>query len=61
MGMFLIVFSIIGFIALVSWQYSCFKYWLIFGDKLTLNELSTAKVLMAIMVFNIALFSSKYI
>lgn len=54
-GMFLIVFSIIGFIALVAGSILVSNIGLIFGDKLTLNELSTAKILVAIMVFNIAL------
>lgn len=54
-GMFLIVFSILGFIALLAGSILVLNIELIFGDKLTLNELSTAKVLMAIMVFNIAL------
>jgi len=54
-GMFLIVFSIIGFIALLAGSILVSNIGLIFGDKLTLNELSTAKILMAIMVFNIAL------
>lgn len=54
-GMFLIVFSIIGFIAILAGSILVLNVGLIFGDKLTLDELSTAKVLMAIMVFNIAL------
>ena len=54
-GMFLIVFSIIGFIAILAGGILVLNIGLIFGDKLTLDELSTAKVLMAIMVFNIAL------
>lgn len=54
-GMFLIVFSIIGFIAVIAGGILVFNTGLIFGQKLTMSELSTAKVLMAIMVFNIAL------
>src|SRR5690554_6849574 len=54
-GMFLIVFSIIGLIAVLAGCVLVFNTELIFGDKLTISELSTAKVLMAIMVFNIAL------
>lgn len=54
-GMFLIVFSIIGLIAVVAGGILVFNIDLIFGEKLTANELATAKVLMAIMVFNIAL------
>lgn len=54
-GMFLIVFSIIGFIAALAGTILVFNIDLIFGEKLTMNELSTAKILMAIMVFNISL------
>ena len=54
-GMFLIVFSIIGIIAILAGSVLVFNTESIFGDKLTVKELSTAKVLMAIMVFNIAL------
>lgn len=54
-GMFLVVFSIIGFIALLAGGILVLNTGLIFGEKLTVSELSTAKVLMAIMVFNIAI------
>lgn len=54
-GMFLIVFSIIGSIAVLAGSVLVYNTELIFGEKLTTSELSTAKVLMAIMVFNIAL------
>lgn len=54
-GMFLVIFSIIGFIAVLAGCILVFNTQTIFGDKLTIEELSTAKVLMAIMVFNIAL------
>lgn len=53
-GMFLIVFSIIGLIAVLAGSVLVYNTELIFGEKLTVSELSTAKVLMAIMVFNIA-------
>lgn len=54
-GMFLIVFSLIGFIAILAGTMLVFNIDLIFGEKLTINELATAKILMAVMVFNIAL------
>lgn len=54
-GMFLIIFSIISIIAIVAGTVLVINIELIFGDKLTFNELSIAKILMAIMVFNIAL------
>lgn len=54
-GMFLIIFSIIGLIAALAGVFLVFNTSLIFGNKLTTAELSTAKVLLAIMVFNIAI------
>lgn len=54
-GMFLTVFIIIGFIALFAGGILVINTELIFGEKLTVSELSTAKVLMAIMVFNLSL------
>lgn len=54
-GMFLIIFSTIGIIAVLAGSILVLNTELIFGEKLTRSELSTAKVLMAIMVFNIAL------
>lgn len=54
-GMFLIVFSIIGIIAIIAGSIFVANTELILGENLTVNELSTAKILMAIMVFNIAL------
>jgi len=54
-GMFLLVFSVIGLIALLAGSFFVLYVDLILGDKLTLNELSKAQILMAIMVFNIAL------
>ena len=53
-GMFLIVFSIIGLITALAGSVLVYNTKTIFGEKLTVSELSTAKVLMAIMVFNIA-------
>ena len=54
-AMFLIIFSIIGLIAIFAGMVLISNVELIFGSKLTINELSTSKILMAIMVFNIAL------
>lgn len=54
-GMFLVVFSIIGLIAILAGIILVFNIDLIFGEKLTISELSIAKVLMTIMVFNIAI------
>lgn len=54
-GMFLIIFSVISFIAIFAGILLVFNVDLIFGNKLTINELSTARILMAIMIFNIAL------
>jgi O-antigen/teichoic acid export membrane protein len=54
-GMFLIVFSVIGCIAIIAGAVLVLNLELLFGQKLTSGELSTAKILMAIMVVNIAL------
>lgn len=54
-GMFLIVFSAIGFIAILSGLILVFNIEPILGKQLTMNELHTAKILMIIMVFNLAL------
>ena len=53
-GMFMIIFTIIGLISVLSGGFLVCNIELIFGEKLTISELSTAKILMAIMVFNIA-------
>ncbi len=54
-GMFLVVFSVIGFIAMLSGLILVFNIEPILGKQLTVNELHTAKILMIIMVFNLAL------
>lgn len=54
-GMFLIVFCIIGIIASIAGMVLVFNADYILGDKLTGNELGKAKILMAIMVLNLAL------
>lgn len=53
-GMFLTVFTIIGLVAMLAGMVLVLNTELIFGDKLTANELSKAKILMAIMVFNLS-------
>lgn len=54
-GLFLIVFSIIGVVALVAGIILSFNTKLIFADGLTSNELETAKILMLILSLNLAL------
>ncbi|MBP2657620.1 MAG: Polysaccharide biosynthesis protein [Firmicutes bacterium] len=54
-GMFLIVFIVIGFIALIAGLIVVMNIEYIFGEKLTMNELATAKILMTIMIFNIVI------
>lgn len=54
-GMFLIIFLTISFIAILAGRVLVFNIESIFGNKLTSNELSTTKILMTIMIFNIAL------
>ena len=54
-GMFLIVFTAIGFLA-ASCGMILLKYSnVIFGSKLTAAELSTAKILMLLLIINIAI------
>ena len=54
-GMFLIVFFIIGVVASIAGMVLVFNADYILGNKLTGNELETAKILMALMIFNLAL------
>lgn len=54
-GMFLIIFSVIGFVAIIAGIILVFNSDLILGEKLSNNEIATTKVLMVIMVFNIAI------
>jgi O-antigen/teichoic acid export membrane protein len=54
-GMFLMVFSVIGLITVLTGSVLVINTGLIFGENLTISELSTAKVLMAILIFNMAL------
>ena len=54
-GMFMIIFSILGAIAILCGIVMVFNTDAIFGTKLSFAELSKAKVLMALMVINIAI------
>lgn len=54
-GMFLIVFSLLGIVAIIAGSILVINIDFIFGDSLTSLELSTAKILMMFMVFNLAL------
>lgn len=54
-GMFFIVFLVLGFVAIIAGGVLIFNIDYIFAEKLTMKELATAKVLMGVMVFNIAL------
>lgn len=53
-GMFLIIFVVIGCIATLAGMVLVFYTEAIFGSELTAREMSRAKILMAIMVLNIA-------
>lgn len=54
-GIFLIVFSIIGFVAVVAGTILAFNARLVFGSELTINELSTAKILLILMAVNMGI------
>lgn len=54
-GIFLIVFSIIGLIAMVAGTILAFNARLVFGSELTVNELSTAKFLLILMAVNMGI------
>lgn len=54
-GMFMTVYIIIGLIALLAGGILVGNVQNIFGDSLTVNELTTAKVLMRLMVINLAI------
>lgn len=54
-GMFFIIFSVIGLIAVIAGIILMFNTRLIFGDELTENELTKAKILMMILVVNLAI------
>ncbi len=54
-GMFLAVFSVMGLVALIVGSILCCFSNEVFGDKLTASELETAKILMFLLVINIAI------
>lgn len=54
-GMFLSIFSIMGLISIISGIVLVINTENIFGTQLTVSEISTAKILMGIMVVNIAI------
>ncbi len=54
-GMFLIIFTAIGILAVIAGMVLVMFTETIFGSELTLKELSRAKILMIIMVINIAI------
>lgn len=54
-GMFLIIFSVIGLIAVISGTVLAMNTEVIFGSELTSFELSRAKILMIILVINLAI------
>lgn len=53
-GMFIIIFSCIGLIAVIVGTAAAFNAEAIFGSKLTVDELAKAKVLMQILTLNMA-------
>lgn len=54
-GMFMIIFSVMGAIAVTAGMILVMYTATIFGDELTAAEISTARILMIIMVINIAI------
>ncbi len=54
-GMFMVIFSIIGLIAVLAGTVLVFNVRTIFGNKLSAGEFIKVKIIMAIMVFNMAL------
>lgn len=54
-GMFLIVFSIIGIVAVIAGLVLVLNVDIIFGNKLTDGEIAKSKILMGVMVFNLAI------
>lgn len=54
-GMFLIIFVFIGLVAFLAGLLLVFNIDVILGNKISSSELSTAKILMGILAFNIAL------
>lgn len=54
-GLFIIVFSIMGFVALVCGFLLSFNLRLVFSNGLTSDELSTARILMILLAINLAI------
>ena len=54
-GMFLIIFSILGLISVIAGTILTINTEIIFGSALTTSELSTAKILMMILVINLSI------
>lgn len=54
-GMFLIIFIILGIIAVICGIILTLNSEIIFGSRMTISELSKAKILMTVLVFNIAI------
>lgn len=54
-GMFLIIFSVIGLIAVIAGTVLAMNTEVIFGSELTSTELSRAKILMMILVINLSI------
>ncbi len=54
-GMFLIIFSVIGLIAIIAGAILAMNTDVVFGSELTVAELSRAKILMLILVVNLAI------
>ena len=54
-GMFAVIYSLIGLLVLVGGAVLCFNIENLFGDTMTIEEMSRAKIIMAIMTFNLAI------
>lgn len=54
-GMFLIIFSVLGLISVIAGTILTINTEIIFGSALTTSELSTAKILMMILVINLSI------
>ena len=54
-GMFLTIFSVMGIVSIIAGVILVFNTENIFGSQLSVHELSTAKILMVVMVVNIAI------
>lgn len=52
-GMFLLIFSILGIVAVIAGIVLSFNVGIIFGPSLTANEIQTAQILMLILVVNL--------